>query len=86
MFQKFKLCTKTLGRDDRFIYLHQSMWRGDDATASLLYRVAITDRDGIVPTQNLANAMDQPDWNPKLPEWVQNWIKAEGTRTWPPIA
>ena len=43
MFQKFKLRTQTVGRDDRFVYLHQSMWRGDDATASLLYRVAITD-------------------------------------------
>jgi acyl-CoA thioesterase FadM len=86
MFQKFTVHTRTLGRDDRFLYLHQSMWRNGEATSSALYRAAITDKNGIVPTDQLAEALGYPDWNPELPEWVQNWIAAEGTRTWPPIA
>lgn len=84
MFQKITMKTCALGRDARFIYLHQSMWHKDQATSSVLYRTAITDKNGIVPTQRVADALGYPDWNPELPAWVVNWIKAEDTRTWPP--
>jgi acyl-CoA thioesterase FadM len=84
MFQKFTVRSRALGRDDKFIYLHQSMWRGDEPTSSILYRSAVTDRNGIVPTQKVADALGCPDWNPELPKWVQNWIAAEDTRNWPP--
>lgn len=86
MFQKFTVHTRALGRDEKFLYLHQSMWRNGEATSSALYRAAITDKNGIVATERLAEALGCADWDPKLPEWVQNWIEAEGTRTWPPEA
>lgn len=84
MFQKFTVKSRALGRDDKFIYLHQSMWRDDEPTSSILYRSAVTDRNGIVPTQAVADALGFPDWNPELPDWVQNWVAAEDTRNWPP--
>lgn len=84
VFQKFTIHSKPAGRDEKFIYIHQSMWRGDQATSSILYRTAVTDKNGIVPTQMVADAMGCPDWNPKMPEWITNWITAEDTRTWLP--
>ena len=76
--------TSVLGRDEKFMYLIQTMWRNNEATSSILYRSAVTDKNGIVPTQKVADALGYPDWKPELPEWVKNWIKAEGTRAWPP--
>ncbi|GHA49268.1 thioeseterase [Amylibacter ulvae] len=84
MFQRYEMRTRVIGRDERFIYLQQSMWRNGEATSSALYRSALTDKNGIVPTQKLADYYDRSDWNPTLPDWVQNWIEAEGTRIWPP--
>jgi len=84
MFQKFTMQTRAIGRDDKFLYLQQTMWRGDKATSSTLYRSAVTDKNGLVPTQKVADALGYPDWRPEMPEWVMNWIRAEDSRTWPP--
>ena len=86
IFQKFTMQSRTLGRDDRFLYLQQTMWSGDIAVSSVLYRSAVTDKNGIVPTQIVADALGYPDWRPDMPEWVMNWIKAEDSREWPPEA
>jgi len=84
MFQKFTMQTRAIGRDDKFLYLRQTMWSGGKATSSVLYRMAVTDKNGIVPTQKVADALGCPHWDPKMPDWVYHWIKAEGNRTWPP--
>jgi len=84
LFEKVRITTKAVGRDERFTYLVQTMWKGDEATSNIVYRSAITDENGIVPTQELADELGFPDWNPDMPKWVQNWIKAEDTRDWPP--
>ena len=60
------------------------MWRNNEATSSVLYRSAVTDKNGIVPTQRAVEDLGYPDWNPEMPKWVQNWIAAEDTRAWPP--
>jgi acyl-CoA thioesterase FadM len=84
MFQKFTMHTRAIGRDDRFLYLQQTMWRRGKATSSVLYRTAVTDKNGIVHTQKVTEALGYPDWNPDMPDWVKNWIKAEDSRSWPP--
>ena len=84
MFDKIEVRSTAVGRDARFIYMEQSMWRDGDATSSILYRIAVTDENGIVPTQHLAAEVGGSDWNPTLPIWVQEWIKAESHRPWPP--
>lgn len=84
LFQKFTMHSRAVGYDDRFMYLTQTMWSKGHATSSILYRAAVTDKNGIVPTEQILKAMGVTQWNPVLPEWVQNWIDAEGTRTWPP--
>lgn len=85
MFHRFEVHSTGLGHDERFLYIHQSMWRKGEALSSVLYRVAVTDKNGIVPTREVLTEAGQPDWNPELPEWVKAWIEAEAKRPWPPI-
>ena len=61
LFNKVKIRTKTIGRDARFIYIVQTMYRGETATSNILTRNAITDKNGIVPTQKFAEYMGQPE-------------------------
>ena len=84
-FHRFEMRSGVLGRDARFLYLHQTMWRNGEALSSIIYRVAVTDKSGIVPTQKVAEALGHQDWNPKMPDWVDAWISAENSREWPPV-
>lgn len=84
MFDRVEMHSRAVGRDARFIYLQQTMWKGSEAVSSVLYRSAVTNKSGIVPTDELAAELGLPDWNPTLPDWVQHWIAAENARTWPP--
>ena len=84
VFDKIKITARAVGRDDRFVYILQSIWRKGEAATQALYRVAVTDKNGIIAPQDLAEAMGHSDWNPKMPDWVLAWIEAEGKRPWPP--
>lgn len=84
MFDRLEMRSRALGRDARFFYLQQSMWKNGEAASSILYRTAVTSKSGIVPTDEVAAEMGHPEWNPVLPDWVQHWIAAENERTWPP--
>lgn len=84
MFQRVEVRTRVVGLDDRFMYLQQSMWRKGEATSSILYRSAVTDKNGIVPTQKVAKALGAEDWQFEMPDWVKAWIAAEDQRIWPP--
>lgn len=83
MFQRLTVTARLIGWDDRFLYLEQGMWRGDDCTSHMLLRAAITGPDGIVPPARVAAAMGL-DTSPPLPGWVTAWITAEADRPWPP--
>jgi len=84
LFNRLEMHSRICGRDARFLYILQSMWKNGEATSSALYRLAVTGPDGIVPTDEVARELGAPDWNPELPEWVQSWIAAESGRDWPP--
>lgn len=84
-FDRVEMVTRAVGWDARFIYMEQSMWRGDDCTSHMLLRSAVTSRAGIVPPSELLAALGQPQESPALPDWVQGWIAADATRPWPPL-
>jgi len=84
MFQRFTIKSAILGWDDRFFYFQQSMWRNGEATSSLLTRMAMTDKSGILAPVNVARLLGWPETSPVLPDYVQRWIEAEATRPWPP--
>jgi acyl-CoA thioesterase FadM len=83
-FVKFKVVSRAVGWDDKFFYLEQSIWIGEDCACQALYRSAITDKNGIVRPRQLFDHIGFEGERPVLPDWAQNWIDADQTRPWPP--
>lgn len=83
-FERIEMLSRVVGWDDRFIYLEQSMWKGQTCCNQIVYRSAVTDRNGIVPMDRVAEALEIDRQSPPLPGWVQAWIDAEAVRPWPP--
>jgi acyl-CoA thioesterase FadM len=84
MFSRLTMHSRCLGWDNRFLYMEQSMWQGDDCASQALIRSAIVSKSGIVPPAELAKAAGQSSESPALPDWVNAWIAAEAVRSWPP--
>lgn len=85
MFDRIEMQSRCVGWDARFIYLDQSMWRNGDCTSGALFRMAVTDRNGIVPPGRVLSTMGSDQPSPELPDWVKAWIAAEDMRAWPPL-
>jgi hypothetical protein len=83
-FQRFEMRSAYVGRDDRFLYVHQAMFRNGDALSSALIRGAVTGEGGIVPTDQVLAAMGAEGWHRELPGWIAAWSEAEARRPWPP--
>lgn len=83
-FDRIVMRSACIGRDARFLYISQAMYRDGDAVSSALIRSAITSAEGIVATDRVLAAMGAAEWNPPLPAWVGAWIEAETERPWPP--
>lgn len=84
MFQKFTMITRTLGWDERFFYVEQSIWSRGECCNQMLLRGAITSAQGIVPPSELIRAGGYHEAPPPLPDWVKAWIEADALRPWPP--
>jgi hypothetical protein len=82
-FQRFELRSAFIGRDARFLYVHQAMFRAGEALSAGLFRGAVTDRGGIVATDRIVAALGNPSL-PALPAWARAWAAAEAERPWPP--
>ncbi|MBM9596151.1 acyl-CoA thioesterase [Roseitranquillus sediminis] len=85
MFDRIEMRTRLVGWDARFVYIEQGMWRDDTCTSHVLVRTAITDRAGMVPTDEVARAAGAPHQSPPLPAWIAAWCQAEASRPWPPV-
>ena len=86
-FQRVEIRSAYVGRDARFLYIHQAMFRGGEAVSSVLIRSAVTGPDGIVPTARVVEAVGPDrtgDRTGPLPAWVAAWADADATRPWPP--
>jgi hypothetical protein len=82
-FERVELRSAFVGRDARFLYVHQGMFRSGEPTSSGLFRSAVTDARGIVATDRVVAALGDPPL-PALPAWVAAWSEAEAERPWPP--
>lgn len=85
MFDRVEMHSRCIGWDARFLYMEQSMWRGDDCTSHMLLRSAVTSKSGIVPPSEVLVKMGETMQSPELPSWVQAWIAADAERPWPPV-
>lgn len=85
-FQRFEMRSRTICWDDKFFYIEQSMWKPDGTcTSHVLYRAAVTSKNGIVPPKEVGEAMGLDTTSPLAPDWVAAWIEAEAMRPWPPM-
>ena len=82
--QRFSMKTRLIGREERWFYFEQGMWRGEECCSSALVRTAVTASGKVVPSADVAAAMGRPDWNPAIPDWAKHWIEADSLRPWPP--
>lgn len=87
LFHRFTQVSRTLGWDERFLYMDQSMWIEGDCANHMLLRVAIVGggRKGIVAPAEFMAALGHDGESPALPDWVHAWIKADAQRPWPPV-
>lgn len=84
-FVKFRIVSKAVGWDARFFYIDQSIWIGDECAVQVLYRSAVTDKNGVVPPERVFADVGFEGTSPDLPDWVQAWADADRTRPWPPL-
>ena len=84
MFERIEMHSRAVCWDERFLYIEQSMLVGDQTASHILYRAAVTDKNGIVPTERVASALGLDGPAPVTPDWISAWITAEAERPWPP--
>ncbi len=82
-WQRFEQHTQVLGYDEKWFYFQQIHQRKGVWHAAALIRAAVVSQGKLVPTQTVLEVMNQTDWQPELPEWVQAWITADAQRAWP---
>jgi acyl-CoA thioesterase FadM len=86
MFERFTMKSRLVCWDQRFMYLEQSMWKTNGECAShVLYRSALLENGRAINPARAAEALGQNPISPPVPDWIAAWIKAEGTRPWPPM-
>ena len=83
--QKLEIRSRAVGVDNRFFYIEQGIFRGDECCAHGLLRAAITTGKGIVPTGDVLERLGFVDTIPILPDWARDWDRAEASRPWPPM-
>jgi len=83
-FKKFRIVSRAVGWDHRFFYIEQSIWLGDECATQVLYRSAVTDKNGIIAPERVFADVGYEGTAPTLPDWAQNWVDADNTRPWPP--
>ncbi len=85
-FNRITVRSRVLCWDDRFIYLEQSMWKSDGECAShVVYRTAALQNGKMISPARVAEALEQNQSSPPMPEWVTAWVHAENLRPWPPM-
>ena len=81
-FKRFRLHTRIVAIDDRWIYFHQNTIQNGNIHSSALVRAGITSKQGLIPVKKVLEAMGVPDWDPGMPKWVAAWSEAEELRPW----
>lgn len=84
VFQKVTQVSRVVGWDDRFGYIEQSFWRGDECTSHMLLRYAFVSKAGMVKPYEVIAALGYPTESPVMPDWIAAWIAADAMRPWPP--
>ena len=83
LFDKVTMRSQLVGVDTRWFYIAQSMWVKGQPNSSALLRTGVTAKGKLIRSELVIKAMGNPDL-PKLPDWVNAWIKSDTAHPWPP--
>ena len=83
-WDKITMHSQYLGHDERWMYLSQSMWVGDNPCCSVLIRSGVTGKQGLIAPEQVITSTGHHHQNPELPSWVKDWASADNSREWPP--
>lgn len=77
-FEKFKLTTRIIGWDEKWVYLVQRFDNAKGQPAALaLVRGLFGSPAGSVPPPQVMQALKDRTPSPDLPEWVKNWGESD---------
>jgi len=81
-FSRFVLSTQIVGRDRLWFYFHQKTIRRGVVCSAALVRAGLTSKNGIVPTDDVMNAVGDSSVPAGIPDWVAAWSAADDLRPW----
>jgi len=76
-FQKFRVNTRLLGWDDRWLYVEQQIVRNRETVATALSKSLLIGSEGRISPASLATAMGMPATSPGMPVHVATYREAE---------
>lgn len=79
-FKHFILKSRLAGRDACWFYFVQETIRCGKICSQAVIRAGLRDKKGLIPAQTVLKAFGNESWNRPVPDWVQEWIKAEKAR------
>ena len=76
-FRKFRVKTKILGWDDRFVYVQQIFESKNEIVAFAIVKARFLSKNGPISPDKLVQEADTDIKNPILPSWVNDWNLSE---------
>ncbi|MGI9526726.1 MAG: acyl-CoA thioesterase [Weeksellaceae bacterium] len=80
-FQRFTLHTQLIHFDHRWFYFKQSFIAKGKIHASFLVRTALVSKDGLVPTEDVVQALNlDTEWiaeNNHKNDWLESWLVSD---------
>lgn len=77
VFQKFKLESKVIYWDEKWIYMEQNFFKADVLCATALLKALFVGKEGKIPSQQLIDLIGREIVCPPAPETLKRWIECE---------
>lgn len=84
LFAKVTMRTYVAGVDERWVYIHQSMWVGERPASAVLMRTGITSGGKVISPRQLVAELGADEADVQLSAWDKQWVDTENARPWPP--
>jgi len=77
IFEKFTQTTQVIYWDEKWIYIEQKIFKGEQLYVVALMRMLFISKQGKVPPQEVLNLLPNPPAAPPIPNRVLHWQDAE---------
>jgi acyl-CoA thioesterase FadM len=77
VFDKFTQTTQVIYWDEKWIYIEQKIYKGEQLCVVALMRMLFISKQGKVPPQDVLNLLPNPPQPPHIPHRILHWQEAE---------